>query len=50
MQCINLAGRIEFQGEYFPNQSVTGIPLSQGIYILRVTRGSSTEVIKVTVL
>lgn len=50
VQCFNLAGRIEFTGEYSPNQSVSGIPLCQGIYILRVSRGILTEVIKVTVL
>ncbi|MCK5035344.1 MAG: T9SS type A sorting domain-containing protein, partial [Candidatus Sabulitectum sp.] len=50
VQCFNLAGRIEFTGEYSPNQSVSGISLCQGIYILRISRGTLTEVLKVTVL
>ncbi len=50
VQCFNLAGRIEFTGEYSGDQSVSGISLCQGIYILLVSRGTLTEVIKVTVL
>ncbi|MCD4707511.1 MAG: PQQ-binding-like beta-propeller repeat protein [Candidatus Sabulitectum sp.] len=50
VQCFDLSGRIVFQGQYSGNQSVTGIPMNPGIYIIRVRRNTDTEVLKVTIL
>ena len=50
VQCYDLSGRIVFQGQYSGGQSVSDISLSPGVYIIRVLRGTRTEVLKATVL
>ncbi len=50
LSCFDLSGRLVFEGDYSGDNTTSGVPMSRGVYILRASRGTDTEVFKVTVL
>jgi hypothetical protein len=50
VQCFDLEGRLVYQGQFSGSQSVTGVPVNPGVYILRASVGSFAENLKITVL
>ncbi len=50
ISCFDLTGRIVFSGIYSGNESYQSSVIRPGMYILRVNRGTRTELLKATVL